>query len=174
MRWRQVKRLIAPTLQRFCASSQGAAAVELALTAPLLVALVLGIADYGALVNSAASLASATRAGAQFLMAHPSATVSDISAFFPSDATPAISGPICACSDNTSTACPPAGSVTCPTPGSGVNPCAGKTPDSRIHSYLQVSATRTVLPTVPVTNVLYFGSFGSQTAAAAVCIPSEG
>ena len=44
----------------------GTATVELAITAPVLVVLVLGIVDYGALMNNAASLEGATRAIAEF------------------------------------------------------------------------------------------------------------
>jgi len=172
-----MENLIALWRRRRAAANAGAAAVELAFTAPLLVALAFGIADYGALMNSAASLLSATRAGAEVVMANPNATASDLTALnlFPSGATPAISGPICACSDNTSTACPPTGSVTCPTPGSATNPCAlSLGPDTRVHSYLQVSATQTVSPILSITNLLYFGSFGSQALTTATCIPSEG
>jgi Flp pilus assembly protein TadG len=170
-----MENLIASSRRRRAAPNAGAAAVELAFTAPLLVALALGIADYGALMNSAASLVSATRAGAEVVMANRNATASDLTALFPSGATPAISGPICACSDNTSTACPPTGSVTCPTPGSATNPCALSTgPDTRVHNYLQVSATQTVSPILSITNLLYFGSFGSQALSTAICIPSQG
>jgi hypothetical protein len=159
------------------ARNAGAAAVELAFTAPVLVALAFGIADYGALMNGAASLMSATRAGAEVVMANPNATASDLSALnlFPSGATPAISGPICACSNNTSTTCPPTGAVTCPTPGSGASPCSGGGgTDTRVLSYLQVSASQTLAPLLSITNLLYFGSFGSQSLTAAVCVPLQG
>jgi Flp pilus assembly protein TadG len=44
----------------------GAAAVEFALTAPILVVLALGVADYGALMTNLASLQGATRALAEY------------------------------------------------------------------------------------------------------------
>ena len=49
----------------------GAAAVEFAITAPLLVVLVLGIADYGFLMGTSASLEGAARAGAEVAKANP-------------------------------------------------------------------------------------------------------
>jgi Flp pilus assembly protein TadG len=45
----------------------GAAAVEFAITAPLLVVLAFGAADYGALMTNAASLEGATRAAAEYV-----------------------------------------------------------------------------------------------------------
>ena len=49
----------------------GAAAVEFAITAPMLVVLVLGIADYGLLMADSAALEGATRAGAEVAKANP-------------------------------------------------------------------------------------------------------
>jgi len=45
--------------------NSGAAAVEFAITAPLLVLLALGVADYGAIMNTGSSLEGATRAVAE-------------------------------------------------------------------------------------------------------------
>src|SRR5260370_11113962 len=53
------------------ARNSGAAAVECAITAPLLVVLALGAADYGFLMTSAASLEGATRAVAEYARNSP-------------------------------------------------------------------------------------------------------
>ena len=53
------------------ARNSGAAAVEFAITAPLLVVLALGAADYGALMTNAASLEGATRAVAEYARNSP-------------------------------------------------------------------------------------------------------
>lgn len=53
---------------------RGAAAVEMALMAPFLVAGLLGVADLGMTVNERVKLASAARAGAQKAMSDPANT----------------------------------------------------------------------------------------------------
>jgi hypothetical protein len=159
-----IDKLIALSRRRRNIWEQGAAAVEFAMTAPLLVALVLGVGDYGALMNGAASLVSASRAGAEVVKAKPSETSSQLNAFNPSlsptGATFAVSGPSCTCVDGTT----PSPLPTCPGSGSG-NPCSG-----RVLKYMQISATQTVAPLFAITNFLYFGSFGSQTLTATTYI----
>src|ERR1700737_1726217 len=98
----------------------GAAAVELAITAPVLVVLVLGIADYGLLTERASSLEGAARAGAEGARANPNVTPAQLTTFFPSGVTPTVST-VCTCVDNTW----PVG-ATCP-PGPLATPCTGKT-----------------------------------------------
>ena len=127
----------------------GAAAVEFAITAPMLVVLVMGIADYGLLVADSAALEGSTRAGAEVAKANPSVTGAQLTAFFPSGITPTVTS-VCTCVDNTW----PNG-ATCP-PGPLATPCAGKTNpfiagnpvDPRVFEYVQVSATQSVSPIV--------------------------
>ena len=133
----------------------GAAAVELAITAPVLVALVLGIADYGLLAEWASTMEGAARAGAEVARVNPSA---NLTAFFPSEVTPAVST-ICTCVDNTLVAA-------CP-PGPPATSCTGKTNpfidgspvDPRIFQYVQVGGTKSVNPIV---------SYGTFTSAISV------
>src|ERR1700757_2903437 len=125
----------------------GAAAVEFAITAPMLVVLVLGIADYGLLVADSSALEGATRAGAEVGKVNPSVTGAQLAAFFPSGITPTVTS-VCTCVDNTwpnGTACPP---------GPFDTPCAGKTnpftsaTDPRVFEYVQVTATQSFSPMV--------------------------
>jgi len=53
-------------LSRCSPGDRGAAAVEFAITAPLLVILAIGAADYGAIMNNGSSLEGATRAVAEY------------------------------------------------------------------------------------------------------------
>jgi Flp pilus assembly protein TadG len=141
--------------------SQGAAAVEFAITAPMLVVLVMGIADYGLLVADSAGLEGATRAGAEVGKANPSVTAAQLTAFFPSGITPTVTS-VCTCVDNTwpGAACPP---------GPLATPCAGKTNpfitgapvDPRVFEYVQVAATQSVSPIV---------SYGTFTSAKSVSV----
>ena len=137
----------------------GAAAVEFAITAPVLVVLVLGVADYGLLMGNSASLEGATRAGAELGKANPSVTATQLTALnlFPSGVTPTVTA-VCTCVDNTW----PVGAA-CP-PGPLATPCSGKTnpfitgapADSRVFEYVQVAATQSISPIV---------SYGTFTSA---------
>ena len=140
--------------------TRGAAAVELAITAPILVVLVLGVADYGLLAVDSATLESAARAGAEVGKVNPSVTAAQLTTFFPSGITPNVTS-VCTCVDNTwptGTACPP---------GPLATPCAGKTNafitgapvDPRVFEYTQVTATQSVSPIV---------SYGTYTSAKSV------
>jgi Flp pilus assembly protein TadG len=138
----------------------GAAAVEFAITAPILVVLVLGIADYGLLMGDSAALEGATRAGAEVGKANPSVTAAQLTALnlFPSGITPTVTS-VCTCVDNTW----PTGAA-CP-PGPFATPCSGTTnpftsaTDPRVFEYVQVSATQSVSPIV---------SYGTYTSAKSV------
>jgi Flp pilus assembly protein TadG len=66
-----IKNLIGPLCRTRSSQNVGAAAVEFAITAPLLVVLALGAADYGALMTNAASLEGATRAVAEYARNSP-------------------------------------------------------------------------------------------------------
>ena len=145
----------------------GAAAVEFAMAAPVLVLLGLGVAEYGVLMGSAASLESAARAGAQIAKADPSVTAATLTSLglFPSGATPTVTS-VCTCADNTptGTACPP---------GPLANPCAGKTnpfiagnpTDERVFEYVTVSATQSFSPMVSYSS---FGFPSSLTGQATI------
>jgi Flp pilus assembly protein TadG len=137
------------------AHESGTAAVEFAIVAPLLVALVIGVADYGSLMNSTAALVAGTRSGAEVAKANPSVSADDLTALniFPSGATPSQPTFSCTCIDNTSATCP---GINDP------NPCAAKTP-SRVLKYITVSASQTFAPWLPVQNLQYMGSFGSRS-----------
>lgn len=63
-------------LSRVFRCRRGAAAVEMALVAPLLVAIMLGVVDFGLAANERIRLSSAARAGAQKAMTNPSDTAS--------------------------------------------------------------------------------------------------
>ena len=132
----------------------GAAAVELAIMAPVLVALVLGIADYGLLLEWASTMEGAARAGAEVARANPSVTSGNLTAFFPSGITPTVST-VCTCVDNTSVAaCPPAPAATSCT--GKTNPfIAGSPADPRIFQYVQVAGTKSVSP------IISYGTFTS-------------
>ena len=145
----------------------GAAAVEFAMAAPVLVLLGLGVAEYGVLMGSAASLESAARAGAQVAKADPSVTAATLTSLglFPSGATPTVTS-VCTCADNTptGTACPP---------GPLANPCAGKTnpftsaTDPRVFQYVRVTATQGFSP------MLSYGSCGQPGDFFCFAFPSS-
>lgn len=133
----------------------GAAAVELAIAAPVLILLALGAADYGVLMGDADSLESAARAGAEVAKANPSVTASTLTSLglFPSGATPTVTS-VCTCVDNSW----PSG-ATCPpldTPCAGkTNPFVTGTPvDPRVFEYVQVTAQSSFSPMVS------YASFG--------------
>ena len=66
-----ITRLIASLHWLYLARNSGAAMVEFAITAPFMVVLALGVADYGALMNASASLEGATRAVAEYVRDAP-------------------------------------------------------------------------------------------------------
>jgi len=143
------------SLSRGFLGSQGAAAVEFAITAPMLVVLVLGIADYGLLVADSSVLEGATRAGAEVGKAKPSVTAAQLTALnlFPAGIAPTVTS-VCRCADNTwpGGACPP---------GPLATPCAGITnpftasTDPRVFEYVKVAATQSVSP------IVSYGTFTS-------------
>lgn len=136
-----IENLIVGLRRCWSGRNEGAALVEFAITLPLLIVLVLGVADYGILMNNAASLAGATRAGAEVAEVNPSVTAAQLTALgiFPSAATPSVSAPFCTCFDNTTVSCPAPG-------GGGANPCTANTTDTRVLRYVTVSATQTFSP----------------------------
>lgn len=125
----------------------GTAAVEFAITAPLLVLLALGAADYGALTAQSSSLAAYARAGTEYARSQvasgnglPSASTIKSILNIPSGVSVAFSAtdPYCTCTNGTS--------VTCPSQSS-VNPCLGNA-DARVLEYVSVTMTQNVTPMV--------------------------
>jgi Flp pilus assembly protein TadG len=152
-----VEKLIEGLRRCWSGRNGGAAVVEFAITAPLLILLVLGVADYGILMNTTASLIGATRAGGEVAKVDPSVTPAQLTALgiFPSGATPSVSAPFCTCFDNTT--------VTCPAPGAGAaNPCAAKS-DTRVLRYVTVSANQNFSPVVSWTSFTFPGSLSAST-----------
>lgn len=147
------ERLIGSLRRRREARNSGAVLVELALTAPILLALLVGVADYGVLMGSSDNLTAATRAGAEVVKARQTETAAQLTilGIFPAGATPAVSAPFCTCVDNTSVTCPSAGAT---------NPCAGKT-DTRILKYIRVSATQSFSPLFNWASFLFPGTLNA-------------
>ena len=131
---------------------RGTLTVEFAFASPILIVAVLGAADIGALMNTAASLRGATRAGAEYAKANwnnPSVTnvttgtEQQVCGFLGltlasgtcSPVTPGVTNS-CTCDDNTSVS---------PCPPTGTNPCASQTP-SGVIQYVTVTAQQTFSP----------------------------
>ena len=152
-----IEKLIEVLRRCWSGRNGGAAAVEFAITAPVLIVLVLGAADYGILMDTAASLVAASRAGGEVAKVNPTVTGAQLTALgiFPSGATSNVSAPSCTCFDNTT--------VTCPAPGgAGANPCAAKS-DTRVLRYVTVSATQSFSPVVSWTSFTFPGSLNATT-----------
>ena len=132
---------------------RGSIAIEFAIALPVLATLIIGAADYGVLMNTAATLRGATRAGAEYAMAYwNNPSVSNVATATQqqvcstlgltltsgscSPVTPSVSTS-CTCADNTSvTPCPP-----------DSNPCASKTnPPEGVLLYVTVQATESFSP----------------------------
>jgi Flp pilus assembly protein TadG len=144
---------------RRAARNAGSAAVEFAIVAPLLVALGVGVADYGAMMVQSSSLAAYARAGAEYVRAQvapapgragnpvPSAATVETLLNLPSNVTltPAPAA-VCTCADFTTpvSPCPP------PAVNSPGNPCTGIAglTDSRV--IVSVSVTATISPFNPL------------------------
>ena len=152
-----IEKLIEGLRRCWSGRNGGAAAVEAAITAPLLIVLVLGVADYGILMNTAASLVGATRAGGEVAKVNPSVTAAQLTALgvFPSGATPSVSAPFCTCFDNTTVTCPALG-------GGAANPCTAKS-DTRVLRYVTVSATQSFSPLLSWTSFTFPGSLNATT-----------
>ena len=157
-----IKKLIALLhLRRPDNWDKGTLTVEFAFAAPILIVAVLGAADIGSLMNTAASLRGATRAGAEYAKANwnnPSVTnVSTgteqkvcgflgltLSSGSCSPVTPQVSTS-CTCDDNTAvTPCPP----------TGTNPCASQT-NPGVLEYVKVTAQQTFNPILSWTDFVF-------------------
>ena len=147
-----IKKLIALLHRRRDDWDKGTLTLEFAFAAPILVVAALGAADIGALMNTAASLRGATRAGAEYAKANwnnPSVTNPTtgteqqvcgflgltLSSGTCSPVTPGVTTS-CTCDDNTSVSpCPPTGS----------NPCASLS-NKGVLLYVTVTAQQNFTP----------------------------
>ena len=138
-----------PRTGRSFLSSDGTALVEFALAAPILVTLVLGIADFGMLAAKNAALEGATRVGAEYAR-NNSTTCKDVTSascisgiktamqsagnFSPAITFPSDPSASCECDDGSS--------ITCGTTCVG----AGKTPNRVL---ITVTASQSYTPILP-------------------------
>src|SRR5262245_28002780 len=147
-----IKKLI-PLLHRFRDDwDKGTLTLEFAFAAPILTVAILGAADIGVLMNTAASLRGATRAGAEYAKANwnnPSVTNVTtgtqqkvcgflgltLSSGTCSPVTPGVTTS-CTCDDNTSVS---------PCPPTGANPCAAQT-NAAVLEYVTVTAQQNFTP----------------------------
>ena len=147
-----IKKLVALLHRRRDGWDKGTLTLEFAFAAPILTVAVLGAADIGVLMNTAASLRGATRAGAEYAKANwnnPSvtdpATTTErqvcgflgltLSGSSCSPVTPSVQTS-CTCDDNSSvTPCPP----------TGTNPCAANT-NPGVLIYVTVQASQSFSP----------------------------
>ena len=147
-----IKKLVALLHRLRDGWDRGTLTVEFAFAAPILIVAVLGAADIGSLMNTAASLRGATRAGAEYAKANwnnPSVTNVTtgieqkvcgflgltLSSGTCSPVTPGVTNS-CTCDDNTSVS---------PCPPTGTNPCASQTP-SGVIQYVTVTAQQNFNP----------------------------
>src|SRR5215813_4561210 len=148
---------------------RGSMAIEFAIAATVLIPLVIGVADFGSLMNASASLRGATRAGAEYAKANwnnPSvtnpttATEQQVCGFLGltlssgscSPVTPSVATS-CTCDDNSSvTPCPP----------TGTNPCASQT-NPAVLLYVTVTATQSFSPLFSWTSFAFPSSLAATT-----------
>jgi TadE-like protein len=167
--------------QRDC--NRGSMAVEFALAVPALAMLVLGVADFGALMNTSASLRGAARAGAEYAEANwNNLLVSDpttgaeqqvcgflgltLSGGSCSPVTPTVT-PVCTCTDGTwitGNDCPPDSSD--PTPCNSVS-----NGDKRVLVSVTVTATQNFHPMFSW--ALFSWAFPWSTLSAATTVRTQ-
>ena len=122
----------------FCA---GSVAAELALVAPVVILIAVGVADFGILAARCAALVAATRIGAEFARAHPldtsgiQASMQSAMNFAPALSFPASFSRNCECDDGTVIAC----SESCAT--------HGRASPNRV--FMKISASQAFTPLVP-------------------------
>ena len=138
-----------PRTGRGFLGSDGTALVEFALAAPILVTLVLGIADFGMLAAKNAALEGATRVGAEYARSNSTSTCQNIGGascisgiktamqstgnFSPALTFPSDPSASCECDDGSS--------ITC-----GTTCAVGKTPNRVL---ITVTASQTYTPILP-------------------------
>ena len=167
-----IKKLVTLLHRRRGDWNKGTLTVEFAFAAPILIVAVLGAADIGSLMNTAASLRGATRAGAEYAKANwnnPSvtnpttATEQQVCGFLGltlssgscSPVTPTVTTS-CTCDDNSSvTPCPPT---------SG-NPCSASNPlNPGVLLYVTVTATQSFSPILSWASFAFPSSLTATTA----------
>jgi Flp pilus assembly protein TadG len=130
-----IKKLIALLHRKGDDWEKGTIAIEFALVAPFLTIFALGVADYASLMNTAASLRGATRAGAEYAKANwnnPSVTnpttgtEQQVCGFLGLTLSGGSCSPVNLLNVSTSCTCDDGTSVT-PCPPTGANPCASQT-----------------------------------------------
>lgn len=177
--------------RRLCCADSGAALVEFAITAPLLVLLALGAADYGTITNNGTSLAGATRAVAEFArntaecaggglansdcITEINSFVSTLQSNDTSLSSASFELPNYPISGTTSTVPLPAPSASTPSanyctctdgtvvtcPTSG-NPCSAKA-DPRLLQYIKITAALTVTPLISFAKFTFPSLLNAQT-----------
>ena len=163
--------------------SVGSAAVEFAITAPVLVLLVLGAADYGAVMGNGASLEGATRAVAEYARNSPECNTATGGGWLAnSSCTSGINNLVSTLQSNdtslasatftlpglgstpVSAYSTPGNYCTC-TDGSAVSCSASscKISDPRVLQYIQITATLTVSPLVSYVKFTFPAALNAQT-----------
>jgi hypothetical protein len=172
--------------------SLGSAAVEFAITAPVLVLLALGAADYGALMGNGASLEGATRAVAEYARNSPECNTATGGGWLANNSCITGINNLVSTLQSNDTAVAPAtstlSSATFTLPGLGNIPVGAASPtpgnyctctdgsaiscsvvscklaDPRVIQYIQITATLPVSPLVSYANKFTFpGSLNAQT-----------
>jgi Flp pilus assembly protein TadG len=171
-----IERLIGSLRRLYSVRDTGAAVVEFAITAPFMVVLVLGVADYGALMNASASLEGATRAVAEYVRDAPQCALTGLTS---SNCLTGINGLVSTLQSNNSSlssatfTVPSVGNVPLSTKNVLTTPanycsCTDGTAascstgtcnvsgDTRVLQYIKVTATQSISPLV---------SYGTYTSA---------
>jgi hypothetical protein len=171
--------------------SFGSAAVELAITAPVLVFLALGAADYGALMGNGASLEGATRAVAEYARNSPECNTATGGGWLTNQSCINGINSLISTLQSNDTAVAPAtstlSSATFTLPGLGNIPIGGASPtpgnyctctdgsavscsvascklaDPRVIQYIQITATLPVSPLVSYAKFTFPASLNGQT-----------
>jgi Flp pilus assembly protein TadG len=169
-----IKKLVALLHRRRDDWDKGTLTLEFAFAAPILIVAVLGAADIGSLMNTAASLRGATRAGAEYAKANwnnPSVTdpttgtQQKVCGFLGLTLSSGSCSPVtqldvttsCTCDDNTSVS---------PCPPTGANPCAAQT-NPAVLEYVTVQAQQTFTP------ILSWPSFVFPTVQASTKVRTQ-
>jgi Flp pilus assembly protein TadG len=156
-----IKKLVALLHRRRDGWDKGTLTLEFAFAAPILTVAVLGAADIGSLMNTAASLRGATRAGAEYAKANwnnplvnnvTTGTEQKVCGFLGLTLSSGTCSPVtpgvttsCTCDDNTSVS---------PCPPTGANPCAAQT-NPGVLEYVTVTAQQDFTPILTWTSFVF-------------------
>jgi Flp pilus assembly protein TadG len=163
-----IKKLVTLLHRRRHDWDKGTLTLEFAFAAPILTVAILGAADIGSLMNTAASLRGATRAGAEYAKANwnnPSVTnlttgiEQKVCGFLGltltsgcSPVTPGVTTS-CTCDDNSSVS---------PCPPTGTNPCAAQT-NPGVLEYVTVTAQQNFTPILSWTSFVFPAQIQAST-----------